>query len=90
MSTPVVWEPGAVADIDTAWASLSESGRQRLEAAVEEINNALGSAAVQLGESRSDRLTRVLVRSPLTVHYRVVDRLGLVRVLAAQVHRPSP
>lgn len=86
MILPVVSEPEAAADIDAALDGAPEELWREVEQAIEDVTRALRNSALQVGESRADGINRVFTSSPLTVHYQVVDRLSMVRVLAAQVY----
>lgn len=87
MTFAVVWEPGATLDIDQAWESSSPATRKQIAEAVEAIAKVLQDTPMQVGESRQSRETRVYSWSPITIHYRVVERLQRVRVFAARVYR---
>jgi plasmid stabilization system protein ParE len=89
MSTVVVWEPDAADDVDRAWEAASAAEQQAIAKAIEELQHILSTAALQTGESREDLVTRVFTWAPVTVHYRVVGRITLVRVFAAQVYHPQ-
>lgn len=88
MTYAVVWEPTATADIDDVWSTATDAEQDALVRALEITQRTLSEAPLEAGESRQNIATRVFTWSPLTVHYRVIVRLNVVRVYASQIHHP--
>lgn len=86
MTFVVVWDSEIAADIDSAIAASIDARQLRIAEAVAELNDLLTTKAPEVGESREAGLVRVVTEPPLTIHFRVTDRLRLVRVFAVAIY----
>ncbi len=86
MSFIVVWDAETASDIDEAIEQTPSGSKQPIYDAVEKIDRLLRENALQIGGSRSTGIERVFTHSPRTAHYRVTDRLKLVRVFSVSVY----
>ena len=87
MKFAVVWNLAPTQVVDDAWHAASAADQRRIVQAIETIDRLLSNDPLLPGESRQDATTRVLSYPPVTVHYRVIQRLQLVRVFATRIYR---
>jgi hypothetical protein len=80
----VDWEILALAELDEIWNSAID--REGVENTATRINIELTFQPLEAGESRHDDY-RVLIKFPLVVWYRVVQRIGMVQVLHVRAIR---
>ena len=82
MNYRVIWSDDALAELDAIWeSSLDRDGVQNTAA---RVNIELEFVPLEAGESR-DESVRVLIKHPLVVWFRVVERLAEVQVLHVRV-----
>ena len=87
MSYTVVWNEAPTRALDDALASAAPPEAKVIAEPIETVVVALGESPLVVGESRRDQTTRVFYRYPVTVYYRVIDRLQVVRGFAPCVYR---
>ncbi|MEM6330430.1 MAG: hypothetical protein AAF790_09285 [Planctomycetota bacterium] len=87
MNFAVVWNPSATVPIDDAWVAAAKNEQEDIALALGRIQSRLSGDPEGCGESRSNTSTRVFTERPVTVHFRIIARLNLVRVFAARVYR---
>lgn len=86
MNYSLLWNDEATDDVDDAWFDASPQGREQIVASLTVLSNLLCNDPMQVGESRQNAETGVTTHTPITVHFRVIERLKLVRVFAARVY----
>lgn len=86
MSFIVTWDEAIAGDIDEAMASTNAPRASAIAEAVEQLHEELVKDALNLGESRQAGLVRVATEPPVTIHFRVTDRLNRARVFAVAIH----
>ena len=87
MKFSVGWDENATHDIDLGWNAAHPELREGIAAALEVIEQLLRDHPLEVGESRGEEVVRVVIKPPLTVHFRVIASSRFVRVFAARVFR---
>ncbi|MEN1679134.1 MAG: hypothetical protein AAGJ46_06045 [Planctomycetota bacterium] len=87
MTFVVTWDAEITKDVDAAIAAADMDYAGQIAEAVEQLDDSLRQNALALGESRESGLVRVLTKLPLTIHFRITDRLHRVRVFALSIYR---
>lgn len=87
MKFSVGWDASTTDDIDLGWNASSPKHRESIVDALEVIEQLLRDHSLEVGESRSEQAVRVVIKPPLTVHFRVITSSRFVRVFAARVFR---
>lgn len=79
MSFTVVWKPRAEQNLADLWTRAPD--RAALTRAVDSIEVRLRSDPTQVGESRADFKSRIVLESPLGIAFRIHDKDRIVEVL---------
>jgi hypothetical protein len=81
----VIWDDVAILELDRVWRLATD--REWIENLAVRINTELTHNPLEAGESRAEN-NRVLIKYPLTVWFRVIDRIREVHVLQVRLARP--
>jgi hypothetical protein len=80
----VLWDEVALSELDQIWWAASD--REGIEHVVTRINTELTFNPLMAGESRADNY-RVLIKHPLVIWFRIMERLAEVQVVHIRVTR---
>jgi hypothetical protein len=79
----VIWKPEAIAELTEVWLHADSPTRQRVTAAVNEIDALLRRSPQQAGESREANTLRVLIVATLVVEFYLSEddrRIDIIKV----------
>jgi len=83
----VVWNEDVADEMDEVIAKATHAEHSEIYDALVKLHKRLNDDPLKVGESRGDLSTRVETESAVTIHFRVIERLNLVRVFAVRVAR---